>query len=158
METDITIVLFKILCSGLFVWSLATTLALLDERRELKTLQESKDDLRESMSNTNYLLYQQLERVKRENKALRRQNRQLRKGQQKQDNIKIEYNDKTNHQNEKKRKYVVKNRLTGAICGEFETYGQAGKWVEEYTHEQNEGLSPDAPEYCSPFDFLLLSK
>ena len=158
METDITIVLFKILCSGLFVWSLATTLALLDERRELKTLQESKDDLRESMSNTNYLLYQQLERVKRENKALRRQNRQLRKGQQKQDNIKIEYNDKTNHQNEKKMKYVVKNRLTGAICGEFETYGQAGKWVEEYTHEQNEGLSPDAPEYCSPFDFLLLSK
>ena len=158
MTTDIIIVLFKILCSGLFVWSLATTLALRQERRELKTLRESKDDLRESMSNTNYRLYQQLERVKRENKALRRQNRQLRKGEQKQDNIKIEHNDKTNHQNEKKMKYIVKNRLTGAICGEFDTYGQAGKWVEEYTHEQNEGLSPDAPEYCSPCDFLLLSK
>ena len=156
MTTDIIIVLFKILCSGLFVWSLATTLALRQERRELKTLQESKDDLRESMSNMNYRLYQQLEWVKRENKALRRQNRQLRKGEQKQDNIKIEHNDKTNHQNEKKMKYIVKNRLTGAICGEFETYGQAGKWVEEYTHEQNEGLSPDAPEYCSPFDFELI--
>lgn len=55
-------------------------------------------------------------------------------------------------------KYIVKNRLTDAICGEFATYGQAGKWVEEYTHEQNEGLSPDAPEYCSPFDFELISK
>lgn len=65
---------------------------------------------------------------------------------------------RTNYQNEKKMKYIVKNRLTGAICGEFETYGQAGKWVEEYTHEQNKGISPDAPEYCSPFDFLLLSK
>ena len=54
--------------------------------------------------------------------------------------------------------YIVKNRLTGAISGEFETYGQAGKWVEEYTHEQNKGLSPDAPEYCSPFDFILTTK
>ncbi len=88
MTTDIIIVLFKILCSGLFVWSLATTLALRQERRELKTLQESKDDLRESMSNTNYRLYQQLERVKRENKALRRQLHQLRKEKQKQDTSK----------------------------------------------------------------------
>jgi hypothetical protein len=55
-------------------------------------------------------------------------------------------------------KYIVKNRLTDAICGEFETYGQAGKWVEEYTHEQNKGISPDTPEYCSPFDFVLISK
>ena len=65
---------------------------------------------------------------------------------------------RTNYQNEKEMKYIVKNRLTGAICGEFATYGQASKWVEEYTHEQNEGLSPDAPEYCSPFDFTLISK
>lgn len=49
-------------------------------------LQASKDDLRESMSNTNYDLHQQLERVKRENEALRTQNHQLRKEQQKQDN------------------------------------------------------------------------
>ena len=49
-------------------------------------LQASKDDLRESMSNTNYYLHQQLERVKRENEALRTQNHQLRKEQQKQDN------------------------------------------------------------------------
>ena len=57
--------------------------------------------------------------------------------------------------NNKNMKYIVKNKLTDAICGEFPTKGQAGKWVEEYTHEQNEGLSPDAPEYCSPFDFEL---
>lgn len=49
-------------------------------------LQASKDDLRESMSNTNYDLHQQLERVKKENEALRTQNHQLRKEQQKQDN------------------------------------------------------------------------
>lgn len=55
-------------------------------------------------------------------------------------------------------KYIVKNRLTDAICGEFATYGQAGKWVEEYTHEQNAGLSPDDTRYCSPFDFILTSK
>lgn len=65
---------------------------------------------------------------------------------------------RTNHLNKKNMKYIVKNRLTGAICGEFETYGQAGKWVEEYTHEQNKGISPDAPEYCSPFDFILTTK
>ena len=53
-------------------------------------------------------------------------------------------------------KYIVKNRLTGATCGEFPTKGQAGKWVETYTHEQNQGLSPDATEYCSPFDFELV--
>lgn len=49
-------------------------------------LQASKEDLRESMSNTNYDLHQQLERVKKENEALRTQNHQLRMKQQKQDN------------------------------------------------------------------------
>lgn len=53
-------------------------------------------------------------------------------------------------------KYRVRNKLTNAICGEFPTKGQAGKWVEEYTNEQNEGLSPDQPEYCSPFNFELI--
>lgn len=53
---------------------------------KVDVLQASKDDLRESMSNTNYYLHQQLERVKGENEALRTQNHQLRKEQQKQDN------------------------------------------------------------------------
>ena len=42
-------------------------------------LQASKDDLRESMSNTNRYLQQQLERVKKDNEALRTQIHQLRK-------------------------------------------------------------------------------
>lgn len=49
-------------------------------------LQASKAALRESMSNTNYDLHQQLDRVKGENEALRTQNHQLRMKQQKQDN------------------------------------------------------------------------
>ena len=53
---------------------------------------------------------------------------------------------------------IVVNRLTDAICGEFETYGQASKWVVDYINEQNVGLDPEAPEYCSPFDFILKSK
>lgn len=28
-------------------------------------------------------------------------------------------------------KYQVRNKLTNAICGEFPTKEQAGKWVEE---------------------------
>lgn len=86
MTTDNIIDLLIIACGGLFVWSIAVTLALWDERKELKKLQKSKDDLRESMSDTNYYLHQQLERVKKENEALRTQNHQLRKEQQKQDN------------------------------------------------------------------------
>lgn len=49
-------------------------------------LQASKDELRESMSNTNYYLQKQLERVKKENEALSTQLHQLRNEQQKQDN------------------------------------------------------------------------
>ena len=82
MTTDHIIDLLIIACSGL----LAATLTIWSERKDLTKLRKSKDDLRESMSNTNYRLYQQLERVKRENKALRRQLRQMRKEQQKQDN------------------------------------------------------------------------
>lgn len=78
--------LLIIACGGLLVWSIAATLTILSERKELTKLQKSKDDLRESMSNTNYYLHQQLERVKRDNEALRTQNHQLRKEQQKQDN------------------------------------------------------------------------
>lgn len=86
MTTDNLIDLLIIACGGLLVWSIATTLALWDERKDMKKLRKSKDDLRESMSNTNYYLHQQLERVKKENEALRTQNHQLRKEQQKQDN------------------------------------------------------------------------
>lgn len=86
MTTDNIIDLLIIACSGLLVWSIAATLTILSERKELKKLRKSKDDLRESMSNTNYDLHQQLERVKMENEALRTQLHQLRKEQQKQDN------------------------------------------------------------------------
>lgn len=86
MTTDNIIDLLIIACSGLLVWSIAVTLTILSERKELKKLQKSKDDLRESMSNTNYYLHQQLDRVKRDNETLRTQLHQLRKEQQKQDN------------------------------------------------------------------------
>lgn len=86
MTTDNIIDLLIIACGGLLVWSIAVTLALWGERRDLTTLRKSKDDLRESMSNTNYDLHQQLDRVKRDNETLRTQLHQLRKEQQKQDN------------------------------------------------------------------------
>lgn len=76
--------LLIIACSGLLVWSIAATLTLWYERKELTDLRKSKDDLRESMSKTNYYLHQQLERVKGENEALRTQNHQLRKGRNEQ--------------------------------------------------------------------------
>lgn len=86
MTTDNIIDLLIIACSGLLVWSIAATLTIWSERKELTKLHKSKEDLRESMSNTNYYLHQQLERVKGENEALRTQNHQLRKERQKQDN------------------------------------------------------------------------
>ena len=72
--------------------------------------------------------------------------------------LRSKHNQQNQQLNEKSMKYIVKNKITGATCGGVDTKGQAGKWVEEYTNEQNEGLSPDAPEYCSPFDFELLTK
>lgn len=97
MTTDNIIDLLIIACGGLLVWSIATTLTLWHERRELTKLHKSKDDLRESMSNTNYDLHQGIERLKREKHAqrkkltaeihaLRTQLHQLRMKQQKQDN------------------------------------------------------------------------
>ena len=53
---------------------------------QVAVVQESKEELRDSMSDTNYYLHQQLERVKGENEALRTQDHQLRMKQQKQDN------------------------------------------------------------------------
>lgn len=97
MTTDNIIDLLIIACSGLFVWALAATLTIWSERKELTKLHKSKDALRESMSNTNRYLQQQLERVKKEKRAqrkkltaeihaLRTQLHQIRKIKQKQDN------------------------------------------------------------------------
>ena len=66
-------------------------------REDIDDLRKSKEELRESMSNTNYDLHQGIERLKREKHAqrkkltaeihaLRTQLHQLRKDQQKQDN------------------------------------------------------------------------
>ena len=49
------------------------------EGREVEDLRKSKEELRDSMSNTNYYLHQQLDRVKRDNEVLRTQLHQLRK-------------------------------------------------------------------------------
>lgn len=79
MTTDNIIDLLIIACSGLLVWSIATTLTLYHERKELTKLHKSKEELRESLTRHNYYLHQQLERVKGENYALRTKLHQLRK-------------------------------------------------------------------------------
>ena len=86
MTTDNIIDLLIIACGGLLVWSIAVTLTLWSERKELTKLHKSKEELRESMSKTNYYLHQQLDRVKGENEALRTQNHQLRKERNTQSN------------------------------------------------------------------------
>lgn len=97
MTTDNIIDLLIIACGGLFVWALAATLTIWSERKELTKLHKSKEELRESMSNTNYDLHQGIERLKREKHAqrkklaaeihaLRTQLHQIRKIKQKQDN------------------------------------------------------------------------
>lgn len=70
--------------------------------------------------------------------------------------MRVDYAYTKEKESKNQKKYRVVNKLTKAVCGEFPTKGQAGKWVEEYTNEQNGGLSPDQPEYCSPFDFELI--
>jgi hypothetical protein len=79
MTTDNIIDLLIIACGGLLVWSIAATLTIWSERKELTKLHKSKEELRESLTKHNYYLHQQLERVKGENYALRTQNHQLRK-------------------------------------------------------------------------------
>lgn len=86
MTTDNIIDLLIIACGGLLVWSIATTLTLWSERRDLTKLRKSKDDLRERMSKINYYLSRQLDRMASENLRIRTQLNQLRKEQQKQDN------------------------------------------------------------------------
>ena len=86
MTTDNIIDLLIIACGGLLVWSIAATLTILSERKDMKKLRKSKDELRESMSKINYYLSRQLDRMASENYRIRTQLHQLRKEKQKQDN------------------------------------------------------------------------
>ena len=98
MTTDNIIDLLVIACSGLLVWSIAVTLTIWSERKELTKLHKSKEELRENLMKHNYSLYQDIERLKREKHAqrkkltaeihaLRTQLHQLRKERQKQENV-----------------------------------------------------------------------
>lgn len=66
MTTDNIIDLLIIACGGLLVWSIAATLTILSERKELKKLRKSKDDLRESLTKHNYSLFQEKEKLAKE--------------------------------------------------------------------------------------------
>lgn len=80
MDTATIIILSLIgLCLGQFH-------AIVKLHGEATELRKSKDDLRESMSKTNYYLSRQLDRMASENLRIRTQLTQLRKEQQKQDN------------------------------------------------------------------------
>ena len=86
MTTETFALLSFIACLALGAGCVTLFVLWVYEGREVEDLRKSKDDLRESMSNTNYYLQKQLERVKKENEALRTQLHQLRNEQQKQDN------------------------------------------------------------------------
>lgn len=80
MDTATIIILSIIgLCLGQFH-------AIVKLHGEATELRKSKDDLRESMSKTNYYLSRQLDRMASENLRIRTQLNQLRQEQQKQDN------------------------------------------------------------------------
>lgn len=66
MTTDNIIDLLIIACGGLLVWSIATTLTLWSERKELTKLHKSKEDLRESLTKHNYSLFQDKEKLAKE--------------------------------------------------------------------------------------------
>lgn len=97
MTTETFALLSSIGCLTLGAGCVTLFILWVAEGREVEDLRKSKDDLRESMSNTNRYLQQQLERVKKEKHeqrkkltaeihVLRTQLHQLRKEQQKQDN------------------------------------------------------------------------
>ena len=86
MTTDNIIDLLVIACSGLLVWSIAATLTLWSERKEITKLHKSKEELRDRMASYNYYLYEQLRRTKRENEELRTYIYRQQREQQKQDN------------------------------------------------------------------------
>ena len=66
MTTDNIIDLLIIACSGLLIWSIAVTLTLWSERKELTKLHKSKEELRESLTNHNYSLFQDKEKLAKE--------------------------------------------------------------------------------------------
>ena len=66
MTTDNIIDLLIIACSGLLVWSIAVTLTLWHERKELTKLHKSKEELRESLTKHNYSLFQEKEKLEKE--------------------------------------------------------------------------------------------
>ena len=97
MTTETFALLSSIGCLTLGAGCVTLFILWVAEGREVEDLRKSKEDLRESMSNTNYDLHQGIERLKREKReqrkkltaeihALRTQLHQLRNEQQKQDN------------------------------------------------------------------------
>lgn len=58
--------LLIIACSGLLIWSIAVTLTLWSERKELTKLHKSKDDMRDSLTKHNYSLFQDKEKLAKE--------------------------------------------------------------------------------------------
>lgn len=75
-----------VICVVLFVLCAFFYFRCVDLECKVDVVQASKDDLRESLTSHNYDLHQQLERVKRENEALRTQLNQLRKERNTQSN------------------------------------------------------------------------
>jgi hypothetical protein len=72
MTTDNIIDLLIIACNLLLVWSIAATLTIWSERKELTKLHKSKEELRENLTKHNYSLCQDIERLKREKHAQRK--------------------------------------------------------------------------------------
>lgn len=66
MTTDNIIDLLIIACSGLLVWSIAVTLTIWSERKEMTKLHKSKEELRESLTKHNYSLFQEKEKLEKE--------------------------------------------------------------------------------------------
>jgi hypothetical protein len=66
MTTDNIIDLLIIACGVLLVWSIAVTLTIWSERKELTKLHKSKEELRESLTKHNYSLFQEKEKLEKE--------------------------------------------------------------------------------------------
>ena len=64
--------LLIIACGGLLVWALAVTLALWDARKELSDVLQSREDLRENLSEANYHLHVDIMNLQREKRELRK--------------------------------------------------------------------------------------
>lgn len=58
--------LLIIACNILLVWSIAATLTIWSERKELTKLHKSKEELRESLTKHNYSLFQEKEKLEKE--------------------------------------------------------------------------------------------